>query len=113
MPDSPELTALHHGILDDLGRRFGVEPGPFEGPNVKFHVTLAVTDGSADAMSEATEWLGGRHPQFTFRVEALGLLMGLDDPAGWATIHTSPLGPSARPQGPADTEPGSSKVVPS
>lgn len=77
VPDA-RLDTLRQRILRDLGERFAVRPGPFEGPEFHFHATLSY-DLSKARLAEATRLFSGRRFEATFPMDTLGLVLRVGD----------------------------------
>ncbi len=86
-----ELLALHLRVLDELDRQFHVQPGRFEGPHVKFHSTVAITDLTEESFVKAQDWLRQQRPRFTFPARTFGLFYRLEPDGGWIIYHESEL----------------------
>ena len=88
---SQGLFALHTRVLDDLDHQFQVQPGRFEGQQMKFHSTVAIGDPTEGDLVAAQEWLRRDSPQFTFTVQSFGLFYRLEPDGGWIICHQSGL----------------------
>ncbi|CAH1000846.1 hypothetical protein LEM8419_01914 [Neolewinella maritima] len=80
--ESPTLLDLHHGILRDVKTRFGLSPHAFEGPNIKFHTSIAGFDTS-EGFQQARDLLTPYQPSYTFQARELGLFYYLGEGNGW------------------------------
>ncbi len=86
------LFALHTRVLVELEREFQVQPGRFEGQQVKFHSTVAIGKPTEEAFVTAQEWLRQNPASFTFIVRTFGLFYRLEPDGGWIICHHSALG---------------------
>ncbi|PKL36755.1 hypothetical protein CVV38_02540 [Candidatus Peregrinibacteria bacterium HGW-Peregrinibacteria-1] len=84
--DNPALQNLHLRILKDLQEKFQITPSQFEGPNMKFHSSIALEDTTEDKFQEAQAYLSQKKPYFKFKADTIGIFYHLGD-AGWAIIR--------------------------
>ncbi len=79
------LSKLHFRILEELGKKFGLEPHQFEGENIKFHASLAGYSSQED-FKIASAFLQNRELDHTFIARELGLFYHLGE-GGWMVMR--------------------------
>lgn len=87
VPD-PRLESLRQRILHDLGERFAIPPGPYEGPQFHFHATLAYSLPKPN-LTAAADMFASRPFEATFPMDTLGLFIQAGD--GWTTLKQARL----------------------
>jgi len=90
--ENKKLKDLHFRILEDLEKKFNIQPHELEGENVKFHSTIATGDVTSQKFSKAKKYLERYHPQFKFTARSLGLFYYLGEEAGWIIVRRIQLG---------------------
>lgn len=91
--ESPELVRLHQRALRESLERFRSPPGPFEGPNVKFHTSIAFTTERTEKVKAVAEPLVPCRERLTFMVREIGLFCQPCPCGGWLLMYQSELIP--------------------
>lgn len=92
--ENSHLKKLHFRIIEDLKKKFSIQPNIFEGENVKFHSTLATNDITNEKFIQADEYLKRYHPNFKFKAQKIGVFYYLGEDAGWIVIKKISLSPT-------------------
>lgn len=76
------LDNLHELILNEMNSNFDIPPGEFEGPNIKFHISIAGFQKAAHFQA-AQQYIGRYQPAFSFPLTELGLFYYLGPGQSW------------------------------
>jgi 2'-5' RNA ligase len=85
--ENPPLKKLHFKILEDMKKKFKIEPHELEGKRIKFHSTLALGDVTKAKFQKAKEYLKRYKPKFKFKAKTLGIFYYLGEEAGWVIVR--------------------------
>lgn len=79
---NPKLNDVHELILQDFSSDFNIAPGQFEGPNIRFHISIAGFQREVD-FSAAQAYISKYQPVFSFPLRQLGLFYYLGPGQSW------------------------------
>jgi 2'-5' RNA ligase len=90
---NPALEELRRRLVGELSHRFGIEPGPLEGDQFRFHATLAYGLPPRTFQREYHR-LSQLNPRFAFQASSIAILCQTAD--HWITYRRAALrGPTA------------------
>ena len=85
------LIQLHRQIVNDLEETFGLQPDPYDWPNVKFHASIAGFQ-SPKRFKAAKAYLSQYTPNFNLRITKIGVFYYLGPGQSWIVLQQYALG---------------------
>ncbi len=80
------LNDLHELILEEMNSDFGIAAGEYEGPNIKFHISVAGFRKAVDFQA-AQQYISRYQPAFSFPLTQLGVFYYLGPGQSWIVSH--------------------------